>query len=97
MQELTQQNQKLIAILRSRGEVQIPNPDQNDGSNPRNEERENQNQDQNDEGSSANQNRQPRPSQMVEPTRFTSDVRAAKLEKELKEMKKANEGDEKSG
>ena len=33
MQELTRQNQELIALLRSRGEIQIPNPGQgqNDG------------------------------------------------------------------
>jgi hypothetical protein len=45
MQELTRQNQERIAILRSQGEVQIPNPGQNDGGNPRNEEGGNQNQD----------------------------------------------------
>jgi hypothetical protein len=28
MQELTRQNQELIALLRSRGEIQIPNPGQ---------------------------------------------------------------------
>ena len=54
MQKLTRQNQELIALLQPRGEVQIPNPGQNGGENPRNEEEGNQNQDQNDEGSSAN-------------------------------------------
>jgi hypothetical protein len=87
MQELTRQNQELIALIRSRGEVQIPNLGQNDGGNPRNEEGGNQNQDQNDERSSANQNRYARLSQVVKPTRSTADVGAAKLEEELKEMK----------
>ena len=87
MQELTRQNQELIALIRSRGEVQIPNPDQNDGGNPCNEEGGNQNQDQNDEMSSANQNRYACLSQVVKPTRSTADVRVAKLEEELKEMK----------
>ncbi len=45
MQELTRQNQELIAFLRLRGEVQIPIPDQNSGEGPRNEEGGNQNQD----------------------------------------------------
>jgi hypothetical protein len=87
MQELTRQNQELIALLRSRGEVQIPHPDQNGREGPRNEERGNQNRDQNDEGSFANQNRVPCLSQIVEPTRSATDARAAKLEEELKEMK----------
>uniref|UniRef100_A0A2N9ERU6 Uncharacterized protein n=1 Tax=Fagus sylvatica TaxID=28930 RepID=A0A2N9ERU6_FAGSY len=68
-------------------EAQIPNPSQNGGGNPRNEEGGNQNQDQNDEGSSANQNRQPWPSQVIEPTRSTADLRAVKLEEELKKMR----------
>uniref|UniRef100_A0A2N9HG94 Retrotransposon gag domain-containing protein n=1 Tax=Fagus sylvatica TaxID=28930 RepID=A0A2N9HG94_FAGSY len=87
MQELTKQNQELIALLRSRGETQIPIPGQNGGEGPRNEEGGNQNQGQNDEGSSANQNRQPRPSQVIEPTKSAADVKAARLEEELKEMK----------
>ena len=87
MQELIRQNQEFIALLRSRGEVQIPNPGQNNGEDPCNEERGNQNQDQNDEGSSANQNRQPRPNQVAEPTRSAADAKDAKLEEELKEMK----------
>ena len=87
MQELTRQNQELIALLRPRGEVQIPNPGQNGKETPWNEEEGNQNQDQNDEGSLANQNRQPQPSQVIEPTKFATDVKAARLEEELKEMK----------
>ena len=87
MQELTRQNQELIALLRSRGETQIPIPGQNGGEGPRNEEGGNQNQDQNDEGSSTNQNRQPWPSQVIEPTKSAADVKATRLEEELKEMK----------
>ena len=87
MQELTWQNQELIALLRSRGEVQIPNPGKNGGEGPRNKEGGNQNRDQNDERSSANQNRVPHPSQVAEPTRSVADARAAKLEEELKEMR----------
>ena len=56
MQELTRQNPELIALLLSRGEVQISNPCQNGREGPRNEEGGNQNREQNDEGSSANQN-----------------------------------------
>ena len=62
MQELTWQNQELIALVCSRGEVQILNPGQNDGESLHNEEGGNQNWDQNDEGSSANQNQVPCPS-----------------------------------
>ena len=87
MQELTRQNQELIALLRSRGETQIPIPGQNGGEGPRNEEGGNQNQDQNDEGSSTNQNRQPWPSQVIEPTKSAADVKATRLQEELKEMK----------
>uniref|UniRef100_A0A2N9EL81 Retrotransposon gag domain-containing protein n=1 Tax=Fagus sylvatica TaxID=28930 RepID=A0A2N9EL81_FAGSY len=87
MQELTRKNQELIALLRSRGETQIPISGQNEGEGPRNEEGGNQNQSQNDEGSSANQNRQPRPSQVIEPMKSAADVKAARLEEELKEMK----------
>uniref|UniRef100_A0A2N9HZA5 Uncharacterized protein n=1 Tax=Fagus sylvatica TaxID=28930 RepID=A0A2N9HZA5_FAGSY len=87
MQELTRQNHELITLLRSRGNIQIPIPDQNGGEGPRNEEGGNQNHNQNDEGSFANQNRMPRLSHVAEPTRFTEDARAAKLEEELKEMK----------
>ena len=54
MQELTRQNQELIALLRSRGEIPNPGQGQNGGEGPRNEEGGNQNQDQNDERSSAN-------------------------------------------
>jgi hypothetical protein len=89
MQELTRQNQELIAFLRSRGEIQITNPGQgqNGGEGPHNEEVGNQNQDQCDEGSSANQNQVPHPSQVVEPTRSAVDARAARLEEKLKEMR----------
>uniref|UniRef100_A0A2N9IZJ8 Reverse transcriptase domain-containing protein n=1 Tax=Fagus sylvatica TaxID=28930 RepID=A0A2N9IZJ8_FAGSY len=87
MQELIRQNQELIALLRSRGEVQIPNLGQNNGEDPCNEEGANQNLDQNDERSSANQNRQLRPNQVAEPTRSAADAKDAKLEEELKEMK----------
>ena len=87
MQVLIRQNQELIALLQPRGKVQIPNPSQNGRENPRNEEEGNQNQDQNDEGSLANQNRQPRPSQVIKPMKFAADVKAARLEEELKEMK----------
>uniref|UniRef100_A0A2N9J155 Uncharacterized protein n=1 Tax=Fagus sylvatica TaxID=28930 RepID=A0A2N9J155_FAGSY len=86
IQELTKQNQELIALLRSRGEIPNPGQGQNGGEGLRNEEGRNQNQDQNNEGSSANQNRVPYPSQVADPTRSTTDARAAKLEEELKEM-----------
>ena len=87
MQELTKQNQELIAFLRSRGDIQIPIPNPNDGGGPHNEEGGNQNQDQNDEGSSANQNRMPHSSQVAEPTRSAADARATRLEEKLKEMR----------
>ncbi len=87
MQGLSRQNQELIALLRSREEVQIPNPSQNDGGNLRHEEGGNQNQGQDDEESSANQNRQPRPTQAAEPIESAADIRATNLEEELKEMK----------
>ena len=87
MQELTQQNQELIALLQPQREARIPNSSQKGGENPRDEERGNQNQEQDDEGSSANQNRQPKPSQVVESTKSAVDVKAARLEEELKEMK----------
>jgi hypothetical protein len=91
MQELTRQNQELIALLRSRGDFQIPNPNQgqNGGEGPHNEEGKggNQNQEQHDEGSSANQNWIPRLSQVAEPKRSAADARATKLEEELKEMR----------
>ena len=89
MQELTRQNQELIALLRSRREIQISNPGQgqNDGEGPRNEEERNQNQDQHDEGNTANQNRVPYLSQVAESTRSATDVRAARLEEKLKEMR----------
>ena len=89
MQELTRQNQELIALLRSRREIQIPNPGlgQNDGEGPRNEEEGNQNQDQHDEGNTVNQNRVPHLSQVAESTRSATDVRAARLEEKLKEMR----------
>uniref|UniRef100_A0A2N9H9A5 Uncharacterized protein n=1 Tax=Fagus sylvatica TaxID=28930 RepID=A0A2N9H9A5_FAGSY len=45
MQELTRQNQELITLLRSKGEIQIPIPGQNGGEGPYNEEGGNQNQD----------------------------------------------------
>uniref|UniRef100_A0A2N9HN36 RNase H type-1 domain-containing protein n=1 Tax=Fagus sylvatica TaxID=28930 RepID=A0A2N9HN36_FAGSY len=79
--------QHLNASDRQMGEIQIPIPGKNGGEGPRNEEGRNQNQDQNDEGSSANQNRIPRPSQVVEPTRFAADARATRLEEDLKEMR----------
>ena len=87
MQGLTRQNHELIAFLRSRGNIQIPIPDQNGGEGPRNKEGGNQNQDQNDEGSSANQNRMPCLSHVAEPTRSAKDARAARLEEELKKMR----------
>ena len=86
-QEMQEQNQEHMALLHSRGEVQILNPGQNGEEGPYNEEGGNQNRGQNDEGSSINQNRVPHPSQVAKPTRSTTDTRAAKLEEELKEMK----------
>uniref|UniRef100_A0A2N9FQA3 Integrase catalytic domain-containing protein n=1 Tax=Fagus sylvatica TaxID=28930 RepID=A0A2N9FQA3_FAGSY len=59
MQELAKQNQELMTLLRSRGEIPSPGQDQNAEEIPRNETGRNQNQNQNDEGSSANQNREP--------------------------------------
>ena len=44
LQSLARQNQELIAFLRSREKVQIPNPGQNDGGNLHHEEGGNQNQ-----------------------------------------------------
>uniref|UniRef100_A0A2N9IUL6 Uncharacterized protein n=1 Tax=Fagus sylvatica TaxID=28930 RepID=A0A2N9IUL6_FAGSY len=89
MQELAKQNQELMALLRSRGEIPSPGQGQNGEEIPRNETGRNQNQsqNQNDEGSSANQNRKPHPSQVADPARFATDARAAKLEEELKEMR----------
>ena len=58
MQELAKQNQELLALLRSRGEIPSPGQGQNGEEIPRNETGRNQNlnqsQNQNDEGSSAN-------------------------------------------
>ena len=90
MQELAKQNQELMALLRSRGEIPSPGQGQNGEEVPRNEGRRDQNQDQNqnDERSSANQNRAPHPSQVADPTRSAADSRAAKLEEELKKMRK---------
>ncbi len=87
MQSLARQNQELIALLCSREEVQISNPGQNDGGNLCHEERGNQNQGQDDEGSSTNKNQLTFLSQAAEPTNFAADIRATKLEEELKEMK----------
>uniref|UniRef100_A0A2N9GP36 RNase H type-1 domain-containing protein n=1 Tax=Fagus sylvatica TaxID=28930 RepID=A0A2N9GP36_FAGSY len=87
MQELAKQNQELMALLRSRGEIPSPGQGQNAEEIPCNETGRNQNQNQNDEGSSANQNREPHPSQVADPTRSAADARAAKLEEELKEMR----------
>uniref|UniRef100_A0A2N9H9Y5 Uncharacterized protein n=1 Tax=Fagus sylvatica TaxID=28930 RepID=A0A2N9H9Y5_FAGSY len=89
MQELAKQNQELLALLRSRGEIPSPGQGQNGEEIPRNETGRNQNQsqNQNDEGSSANQNREPHPSQVADPARSAADARAAKLEEELKEMR----------
>jgi hypothetical protein len=87
IQELTKQNQKLLALLRLRGEILNPNQGQNGGHGLRNEGGKNQHHDQNDEGSSANQNREPPPSQAADPTRSAVDAKAAKLEKKLKEMR----------
>uniref|UniRef100_A0A2N9H4D6 RNase H type-1 domain-containing protein n=1 Tax=Fagus sylvatica TaxID=28930 RepID=A0A2N9H4D6_FAGSY len=89
MQELAKQNQELLALLRSRGEIPSPGQGQNGEENPRNETGRNQNQsqNQNDEGSSANQNREPHPSQVADPARSAADARAAKPEEELKEMR----------
>jgi hypothetical protein len=89
IQELARQNQELMALLRSRGEIPSPGQGQNGEEIPRNEagRNQNQNQNQNDEGSSANQNREPHPSQVADPTRSAADARAAKLEEELKEMR----------
>uniref|UniRef100_A0A2N9J4R0 Uncharacterized protein n=1 Tax=Fagus sylvatica TaxID=28930 RepID=A0A2N9J4R0_FAGSY len=63
MQELAKQNQELMALLRSRGEIPSPGQGQNGEEIPHNETGRNQNQNhnQNDEGSSANQNREPHP------------------------------------
>uniref|UniRef100_A0A2N9FZB4 Uncharacterized protein n=1 Tax=Fagus sylvatica TaxID=28930 RepID=A0A2N9FZB4_FAGSY len=93
MQELARQNQELMALLRSRGEIPSPGQGQNGEEIPRNETGRNQSQNhnQNDEGSSANQNREPHPhphpSQVADPAKSTADARAAKLEEELKEMR----------
>jgi hypothetical protein len=87
IQELTKQNQELLALLRSRGEIPNPNQGQSGGNGLRNEKRRNQLQDQNDEGSFANQNREPPPSQVADPTRSAADARATKLKEELKEMR----------
>jgi ribonuclease HI len=93
MQELARQNQELMALLRSRGEIPSPGQGQNGEEIPRNETGRNQSQNhnQNDEGSSANQNRephpQPHPSQVADPAKSAADARAAKLEEELKEMR----------
>uniref|UniRef100_A0A2N9FAH3 Uncharacterized protein n=1 Tax=Fagus sylvatica TaxID=28930 RepID=A0A2N9FAH3_FAGSY len=93
MQELARQNQELMALLRSRGEIPSPGQGQNGEEIPRNETGRNQNQNhnQNDEGSSANQNREshthPHPSQVADPAKSAADARAAKLEEELKEMR----------
>uniref|UniRef100_A0A2N9J3R3 Uncharacterized protein n=1 Tax=Fagus sylvatica TaxID=28930 RepID=A0A2N9J3R3_FAGSY len=73
MQELARQNQELMALLRSRGEIPSPGQGQNGEEIPRNETGRNQSQNhnQNDEGSSANQNREPHPhphpSQVADP------------------------------
>uniref|UniRef100_A0A2N9FW18 Uncharacterized protein n=1 Tax=Fagus sylvatica TaxID=28930 RepID=A0A2N9FW18_FAGSY len=93
MQELAKQNQELMALLRSRGEIPSPGQGQNGEEIPHHETGRNQNQNhnQNDEGSSANQNREPHPpphpSQVADPAKSAADVRAAKLEEELKEMR----------
>jgi hypothetical protein len=93
MQELAKQNQELMALLRSRGEIPSPGQGQNGEEIPRNEtgRNPNQNHNQNDEGSSANQNREPHPhphpSQVADPAKSTADARAAKLEEKLKEMR----------
>uniref|UniRef100_A0A2N9J8F1 Uncharacterized protein n=2 Tax=Fagus sylvatica TaxID=28930 RepID=A0A2N9J8F1_FAGSY len=93
MQELARQNQELMALLRSRGEIPSPGQGQNGEEIPRNETGRNQSQNhnQNDEGSSANQNREPHPhphpSQVADPAKSAADARAAKLEEELKEMR----------
>uniref|UniRef100_A0A2N9ICY4 Uncharacterized protein n=1 Tax=Fagus sylvatica TaxID=28930 RepID=A0A2N9ICY4_FAGSY len=93
MQELARQNQELMALLRSRGEIPSPGQGQNGEEIPHHETGRNQNQNhnQNDEGSSANQNREPHPpphpSQVADPAKSAADVRAAKLEEELKEMR----------
>uniref|UniRef100_A0A2N9F122 Integrase catalytic domain-containing protein n=1 Tax=Fagus sylvatica TaxID=28930 RepID=A0A2N9F122_FAGSY len=93
MQELARQNQELMALLRSRGEIPSPGQGQNGEEIPRNETGRNQSQNhnQNDEGSSANQNREPHPhphpSQVADPAKSAADARVAKLEEELKEMR----------
>ena len=91
MQKLAKQNQELVALLRSRGEIPSPGQGQNGEEIPRNEagrnQNQNQNQNQNDEGSSANQNRVPHRSQVADPTKSAADARAAKFEEELKEMR----------
>uniref|UniRef100_A0A2N9I0U3 Uncharacterized protein n=1 Tax=Fagus sylvatica TaxID=28930 RepID=A0A2N9I0U3_FAGSY len=93
MQELARQNQELMALLRSKGEIPSPGQGQNGEEIPRNETGRNQSQNhnQNDEGSSANQNREPHPhphpSQVADPAKSAADARAAKLEEELKEMR----------
>ena len=87
MQELAKQNQELMALLRSRGEIPSLGQGQNGKEIPHNEGGGNQNQNQNDEGSSANQNRVPHPSQVADPTRSAANARAAKLEEELKKIR----------
>ena len=87
IQELTKQNQELLALLRSRGEIPNPNQGQSGGNGLRNERGRNQLQDQNDEGNSANQNLEPPPSQVADPTKSAADARATKLKEELKEMR----------
>ena len=89
MQELTRQNQELIALLRSRGEIQIPNlgQGQNGGEGPRNEEG-------GEPESWSKWWKELRQSeldtphkQVAEPTRSVMDASAVRLEEELKEMR----------
>uniref|UniRef100_A0A2N9FYM4 RNA-directed DNA polymerase n=1 Tax=Fagus sylvatica TaxID=28930 RepID=A0A2N9FYM4_FAGSY len=100
MQELAKQNQELMALLRSRGEIPSPGQGQNGEEIPHNETGRNQNQNhnQNDEGSSANQNREPHPpphpSQVADPAKSTADARAAKARGRAERDERTNERDE---
>uniref|UniRef100_A0A2N9HA60 RNA-directed DNA polymerase n=1 Tax=Fagus sylvatica TaxID=28930 RepID=A0A2N9HA60_FAGSY len=100
MQELAKQNQELMALLRSRGEIPSPGQGQNGEEIPRNETGRNQNQNhnQNDEGSSANQNREPHPhphpSQVADPAKSAADARAAKARGRAERDERTNERDE---
>uniref|UniRef100_A0A2N9FQ85 Uncharacterized protein n=1 Tax=Fagus sylvatica TaxID=28930 RepID=A0A2N9FQ85_FAGSY len=100
MQELARQNQELMALLRSRGEIPSPGQGQNGEEIPRNETGRNQSQNhnQNDEGSSANQNREPHPhphpSQVADPAKSAADARSSQARGRAERDEGTNERDE---